>query len=320
MSRPSAPRRTAVGALLCLATWLAFPGRASADGPTNGANVAAAATEEPQPPKILRIVVSPQAADKLSEGRVRRLIELQVGGGISIPDDGWGRLDEHSIRVFIDLVTPTMVIVQVQAPDRKLETRNVDVAGLPWEVATRFVAIAVSQSVRAQLAPPRKPKPRPPTDDEIAAELASHPTVELSAGLEGVYASDVGTGLFGSRLTLSFHQPVLSESISVGLLGSFEGGLWADFDVAAFHRFWIGPDLRIGAGLGFALAVTDGIRPTTEETELWVRPHALAAIDFRMTPKSWFAIGIDPGMTVDPRREEVGLWLGGSLRIEYEGR
>lgn len=271
-------------------------------------------------PKLVRLALSKKAAEKLSEPRVRLLVALQVGDGVTVPAEATGPLDEEAVRIFIDLPEPTIAVVQVQAPDGRLETRNVDVAGLPWEVATRFVAAAAAQSVRAQLSPPRKPRPRPLTPEEVASKLAAKPWLEVSAGLEAVYSSDLGTALFGSRLRFAYHESVLSQAISLAALGSLDGGLWTEVDIAASHRFWIRPDLRIALGLGFALALTSGLRDeAADDLDLWIRPHALGALDLRMTEDAWLSLAVDPGVTVDPHTEEVGLWVGGMVRLGYEG-
>ena len=291
---------------------------AAAEAPA--AAPAAVASGGEASPSVVRVALTKAASEKLSEQRVRRLVELQVGGGAVVPAEAIGPLDENAVRVFIDLPEPTVVTVQVQAPDRRLETRNVDVAGLPWEVATRFVATAASQSVSALLAPKRKPRPRPPTPEEIARELAKQPALEVSGGLEAVYSSDLETALFGSRLRVAFHERVLSESVSLAALGSLDGGLWAEIDVAAWHRLWLNPDLRLGLGAGFALGLTRGLRAEADpDLELWVRPHGLVALDVRLQPNAWLRIGLDPGASVDASRDAVGLWMGGSAALAYEG-
>lgn len=317
--RPSTRRARwgSVGALALSAAWPSVAGAEEAPAPSPAP---APATNGEAAASIVRVGLSKAASEKLSEQRVRRLVELQVGGGAVVPAEAIGPLDENAVRVFIDLPEPTVVSVQVQAPDRRLETRNVDVAGLPWEVATRFVATAASQSVSALLAPKRKPRPRPPSPEEIARELAKQPAVEVSAGLEAVYSSDLETALLGSRLRVAFHQRFLSEGLSLAALGSLDGGLWAEVDVAAWHRLWITPDARLGLGAGFALGVTRGLREATDgDVELWVRPHALVAFDVRVQPNAWLRFGADPGASLDASRDAVGLWLGGNVSLAYEG-
>lgn len=297
-----------------LAVALACP-PARAEGPAPAAPAA-----EEVAPKVVRIVVAKLAAEKLSALRVRRLVELQLGGDITVPEEPAGPLDENAVRVYVDLPEPATVEVQVQAPGRRLEARRVDVSGLPWEVASRFVSIATSELVRGQLAPRRKAKPRPPTPDEIAAKMAAEPSFELSALIEGAYVGDLEEGVFGSRLAASFHQAALSERVSIGLLGGSSGGSWIDLDVAALHRFWFGPDFRLGLGAGFALALLDGgPSPRADALALWVRPHALAYLDVRVGEHAMLGLDLDPGLSVDPASRTIGPWLGGGLHVAFDG-
>jgi len=307
------------------AALVVVPGVALAEEPPPSApsesSTASTAAEVVVQPKVVRIALSKKAADKLSEQRVRRLVELQVGEGVSVPAEGAGPLDETAVRVFIDMPEPALVVVQVQAPDGRLESRSVDVGGLPWEVATRFVSIAASQSVRALLAPRRKPRLPVETPADRARALAARPSVDVGGSLELAYASALATGLFGSRLELSFHQAPLSEHLSVAALGTFGAGGWFETGVLADHRFWVGPDLRLDAGLGFALAITKDVRDEddAEDVEVWVRPHARFQLDVRALPHAWLGLRFEPGITVDPKLNEAGLWLGGGLRLSYEG-
>ncbi len=290
------------------------------------AQPAPASAEVEQPPKIVRIALSRAAADKLSDLRVRRLVEQQLGGGVQIAEEPLGPLDEASVRVFIDMPGPSVAVVQVQAPGKRVETRTVDVSGLPWVVATRFVAIATSESVRPELTPRRKPKPRIPTAAEIAERLAAEPSFELGAALVAGYAGDLDTALFGSRASLSFHQRPLSETLSFTALGSLGAGLWVEGSLGIKHRLWVGPDLRFGLGGGFALAAANGVRATDDgDVDLWVRPHAAISVDVRLHDHqrkrgAFLFVGLEPGASVDAARERAGLWLGGNVGISYEGR
>ena len=276
-------------------------------------------------PKLVRLGLSKRASEKLSELRVARLVELQLGGDVSVASEALGPLDEQAFRVFIDMSEPTRVDVQLQIVGKRVETRSVDVSGLPWEVATRFVAIATSEALRSLMAPPRKPRLRPPSPDEIADKLAAEPSYEIGGAVEAAYVGDASTAVLGSRLALAFHQRPLSERISIAFLGSLDGSLWIEGDFAAAHRFWFGPDLRLKVGGGFALA---GTGTPSDDLDVWLRAHALLELDVRVTPSSFFVIGLDPGITIDPvamrasgaTDESVGPWIGGSVAFTFEGK
>jgi hypothetical protein len=270
-------------------------------------------------PKIVRIALSTAASRSLGEGRLRRLVEIQLGGAVTVPAEPAGALDENAVRVFVDLPQPTVVSVQVQGPGRRIDARRVDVAGLPWDVATRYVAIAASESVRAQLASPIRRKPRAPTDDEIRDALASKPSFELSGGLVGAFATDADVGLFGSRVRATFHQPVLSETFTLSALGGTTRGSYFELGVGAAHRVWITSDVRARFGLGLGIASGSHLRREDDDTHVWVRGHAITALDLRFASDvSWLSIGLEPGVLFDAHTERAGFMLGGTLEIGYD--
>lgn len=278
---------------------------------------------EPSPEEVTRIVriaLSASAQRSISEARMRRLVEIHLGGLADVPVEPAGPLDENAVRVFVDLPQPTVVRVQVRGPGRALDVRRVDVAGLPWEVATRFVAIATSESVRAQLAPPRKRRPRAPTDEEIVAQLAAKASVELGAALVGAFVSDADVGLFGARARVSFHQSALSETITLTSMGATTGGNWLEIGVVASHRLWLVPELRLDLGLGFAVASVNDLRPLEEgETHPWIRGHGVAELDIRLGEEgAWLSASVEPGIAYDAHRERVGFYAGGTLAIAYD--
>jgi hypothetical protein len=81
-------------------------------------------------PTLVRIAFTREAAQKLTALRVRRLVELQLGEEFLVDPEPAGPLDEASIRIFIELDTPTTLRVQGHAPGRRVETRAVDIDGV----------------------------------------------------------------------------------------------------------------------------------------------------------------------------------------------
>ncbi len=280
---------------------------------------APAIVEEDPPPKVIRIALSKRASETLSEVRVRRLVELQLGGDIAVGPEPYGALDENAVRVYIDLPSPTVAEIQAQAPKRRLTIRRVDVAGLPWDAATRFVAIAASESIRLQLRPLPKRRPKPPTAAEIAERLAKTPSLEVGGALAGAWSSADSAGFFGSRLRFSFHQRVLSEHLSISALGSTGGTAWFEGSLGASHRtFWL-PDVRthVGAGLGVAGVFPDA---TSTEADPWIRGYAMLGVGLRLGETAWLSLDLEPGAVLDARREEVGAWIGAGLSVSYDGQ
>lgn len=287
-----------------------------------GARAPAATTPAPadETPKIVRIALSTAASRSLGEARLRRLVEILLGGAANVPAEPAGPLDENAVRVFVDLPQPTVVRIQVQGPGRRIDARRVDVAGLPWDVATRYVAIAASESARAQLASPIRWRPRAPTEDEIRDALAAKPSFELAAGLVGAFLTDADVGLLGSRLRATFHQPILSETLTLTALGGTTGGDWLELGLDLAHRVWIAPDVRTRFGLGFGIASASDLRQDeVERAHVWVRGHALGAIDLRFASEtSWLSIGLEPGVAFDAYRERAGFFMGGTLEVSYD--
>lgn len=281
------------------------------------ADVTPPVVEDDPVPRVIRVALSKRASETLSEVRVRRLVELQLGGDVSVAPEPYGPLDEVSVRVFIDLPSPSVAEIQAQAPKRRLAIRRVDVAGLPWDAATRFVAIAASESIRLQLRPLPKRKPRPPTEAEIAERLEKTPSLELGGALVGAWLSSENEGFFGSRLRFSFHQRVLSEHLSIQALGSTSSTAWFEGSLGASHRtFWL-PDVRtyVGAGFGVA-AVFDG---RTGEADPWIRGYADLGVALRLADDAWLAVEVQPGAALDAPSERVGAFIGAAMSIGYDG-
>ncbi len=129
-------------------------------------------------------------------------------------------------------------------------------------------------------------------------------------------------------------RSLAGRRLSIAALGTFGAGGWFETAVLADHRFWIGPDLRLDAGLGFALAVTKDVRDEddAEDVEIWVRPHARFELDVRALPHAWLGLQFEPGITVDQLTERLdgniktisqhthSLVRAGLLNKAYKGR
>jgi len=278
----------------------------------------AAAVEDEPPPTLIRIALSKRAAETISEVRVRRLVGLQVGGDLQVAPEPYGPLDENVVRVFIDLPSPTIAAIQAVAPKRRITVRRVDVAGLPWDAATRFVAIAAIEAIRLQARPQPRRKPRPPTAAEIAERQAKTPSLEMGGALTGAWLSDDGSGLLGSRLRFTFHQRVLSEHLGFSALGSTSGAEWLEGSVGVGHRtFWL-PDVRTMVGVGAAAAgvFAEG---ASGDADPWLRAYASLGVGIRVVGDAWLSVDVEPGLAVDAKNESPAAWLGASMAISYDG-
>lgn len=296
--------------LLCLAAVLGSARQSFAEPPASEQAAAADA------PSVVRISFAQNAAEKLNAIRLRRLVELQLGAELAVDPAPVGPLDENVIRVFIALETDTLVRVQAQAPGRRLESRPVDVTDVPWEVATRFVAITASELVKSQAAPPRKPRPRPLTPFERAMLEANVPRFEVSGAFESGYWGAADDVVFGSRLRVAHHGYWLSESLSLAAVASPSGSAGYEIDLAAMRQFWIDPSFRLTPGAGLGLFMTD-LADLEEGFDPAMRVHALAQLDARLSAETWFRLGVEPGLTLDPDGE-VNLWVSGTAAIVFE--
>ena len=297
--------------MFCVASVLATGRQSFAEPP------ASASAEVVEAPSVVRISFARNAAEKLNAIRLRRLVELQLGAELAVDPEPVGPLDENVIRVFIELETDTLVRVQAQATGRRLESRPVDVEGVPWEVATRFVAITASELVKSQATPPRKPRPRELTPFERAMLEAHVPRFEISGALEAGYWGAAQDLVLGSRLRASHHAYWLSESLSLAALASPSGSVGYEVDLAALHQFWIDPGFRLSPGAGLGLLVTNHTS-TDNDFRPAVRVHALGQLDMRLSKETWLRLGFEPGFTLDPEEDAVNLWLTGTAAIAFE--
>jgi hypothetical protein len=262
--------------------------------------------------------LSKRAAETISEVRVRRLVGLSLGGVLEVAPEPYGPLDQNAVRVCIDLPSPAIAAIQAVAPKRRITIRRVDVAGLPWDAATRFVAIAASEAILLQVRPQPRRKPRPPTPAEIADRQEKTPSLEMGGALTGAWLSDGSTGVFGSRLRFTFHQRVLSEHLGFAAMGSTSGAEWLEGSLGLGHRtFWL-PDVRTIIGIGAAAAGVFAA-DATGDADPWIRAYASLGVGIRLVDDAWLSVDIEPGLALDARREQPSAWIGAAMSISYDG-
>ena len=290
------------------------------------------ATDEAPVAALVRVALSKSAATFLTEGRVRRLIDLELPRSTRLAGEATGPLDENAVRVFIDLPEPDTITIQVQAPQRKLEVRSVNVAGLAWDVAARVTAIAASESVRVQIAPLRKRPTRShePTATELDAALRRTPSVSVGGSIVGASLPALGGGLVGSRIRVGFHQPMLSEELSLMAMGGDgnQGRMrWLEVDLGAHHRLWLAPYLRMSLG-GLAGLVnlhleepprTTGERKVGPLTSFTLRAAATVGLEARLAPELWLGLDLEPGaILLDAPTGAQGAWIGAALGLSFD--
>ncbi|MFO0611164.1 MAG: hypothetical protein U0414_01155 [Polyangiaceae bacterium] len=295
---------------------------AAAEQPS--ATAPAPAPDEPVPPSTVRLALSDQAAAFLTEARVRRLMELELPESVHLAEAAVGPLDENAVRLYVDLPEPSVVTIQVQAPQRRLEMRRVDVSGLSWDVAARVTAVAASEAVRSQIAPIRKrpTKPKEPSDAELAALLRETPAIRVLGEVAGAVAPSGGMGLVGSRLGVGFHQRFFFEELSLSALGGAgdRGNLrWLELGAVLGHRLVFTSRVRSELGATFGLARADYLGADAEDGAFTLRAAAHLSLEVRATEQLWLGLEIEPGaVLLDAPESLQGLWLGANLSIGWD--
>jgi hypothetical protein len=305
----------------------------------------------------IRLAVSDAAARTLSEPRVRRLVEIETESFAVLAPRATGPLGDHVGDVWVDQPGAAKIIVETRVGDRAVERREIAVRGLAGDVAARLVAIAVSEMVRAGMAPRPLPPPPPPpppqrTADELERAGRAAPAVMVSAA--GVFAAlpAVSGVLGGPSLALAFRRFGLSESLfGRWLVGSGGGsGLrWLELGLSADYRLWLGRSWRLalggsGAFSSLHLADATAIEGQAGQRESWsARAGGLLAIEARLTapvvstpahpaPEAaphamWISLGVDPGAILRPVHFAgaagatgviEGAWLGLGLALHFE--
>jgi hypothetical protein len=328
--------------LLASTALVAFAASARAETESSRAETSAASASAERP--FVRIALGPAAAERLSDVRLRRLAAFQLAESARVGASADGPLDEGAVRVFVELRGTSTVVVQAQAPGRRIDTRTVDVEGLPWDVAQRFVAIGISEMVRAQLAPVRKPRPRPPTEDEVVAGLAARSTIELRSSAVAAFDGAPGAPIAGSRFDVSVRQPWLDAHALVGVLadlGACEGPARErcgrarlELGLGGSELVWLDPDARLELGVEAAAALgstaldsgatrdepasSTGREHRSEGPVRWLRATAVVGAAYRADERVWLEAAVEPGVVVEPGRGDVGAWVGGRVGIAFE--
>lgn len=323
--------------LLCAASASAAQGSqassARASSPTPGAASPARLVE-------VRLALSGPAVVRLSELRVRRLIEIELEESAVLAPGASGPLGDHVAYVWIDQPTTAQVVIEVKVSDRPIARREIRVAGLAGDVAARLVAIAASEMVRAQIqpirvAPRRSPAPRRPTAEEIELASRAQPALFLSPGASVAVLPADAAVLAGPSLSLGFRAFGASEALFARwLTGRGRAGFarFLEVGVAADYRFWLHPSWRLGLGGAAALSsvhLGDAriVGSALPEQDTWsARAGALVTVESRINAWTWFTVGLDPAVILRPVRYEAaqgqgaiqGVYLGLTLGLQIE--
>jgi hypothetical protein len=289
----------------------------------------------------LRLALSPFALRTLSEPRLRRLIEIETESFAVLAPGSTGPLGDHAAYVWVDQPTMSKVVVEVRVGDRAVERREIAVRGLNADVSARLIAVAVSEMVRAGMAPrpvppPPPPGPRRPTPDELERASRSASAVVLTP--EGVFAGlpAVSGVLGGAGLSIAFRSEGLSEMIFARWMAGFAGGSdlrWLELGLGADYRFWLGRSWRIVFGGSAALAslhLADAVSLEGQagDRDTWsARAGGILGVELKVAPSTWLSLTAEPGALLRPvtftglsgaTSTLQGAWLGAGLAVRFE--
>jgi len=303
----------------------------------------ASAKSAPQAPARLvevRLALSQEAAQNLSEARVRRLLEIELEENAILAPTAVGPLGDHVAYVWVDQPSPALAVIEVRVGDRPVARRRMGVQGLAGDVAARLVAIAAAEMVRAQMQPvrppPRRPPPpRGPTPEEIEHASRMQPALMVSPGASAAFLPSADGFLAGPSVGVGFRDFGLSETLfGRWFSGSAGGGVvrWLEVGLAAEYRVWLSPSWRLafgGAAAVSSLHFTDAtLRDgAPNERDTWsARAGARVGVEARLATPLWLTLAIEPGAILRPvaftdargAGSVEGLWLGLDLGLRFE--
>lgn len=322
------------------------PGQAAPAPPARATSPAATADRKPAgaapaAPIEVRFAISSAAAENLSEAWLRRLLDIELPDSAQLAPSAAGPLGAQIAYVWIDRPTPARLEIQVRLDARPVVRRQIAISGLTSDVATRLVAIAASEIVRAEIrrqrAPRRPPAPRRPSPEEI--ELASRdlPAVSVGVGPYAAVLSAEPSVIAGPGITASIRRLGVTEALFARwLAGPLRGDAlrWLEVGATIDYRLWAGPSWRFSLGAAASIAslhlpgatAVDGLA----ERDTWsARAGGALGVEARVGGPLWLGLTLEPGAVLRPAPYTdaagaagaiEGAWLGLGLAFSIESR
>lgn len=290
----------------------------------------------------VRFAVSSSASKQLSEPRLRRLLEIELGDEALLAPAAIGPLGDHVAYVWVDLVEPSTVVIEVRTGVRPVDKREIADAELTGDIVVRVIAIAAADMVRAQMRPVRPPKkppaPKPPSPEEIEAESRLVDALMWSPRASSVLVPAAGATMFGPTLDLGFRRfgagAHLTTSYVAGPTG-FGSARWFEVGLAMSYRLWVTPFLRFAAEISAAAAAVHVAGASlagepNDALDTWTaRAGGSAAVEWRVREPIWLTLSIGPSAVLRPFEVEAplgarsafdGVLFGTALGVLFEQR
>jgi hypothetical protein len=288
----------------------------------------------------VRLALSRQAATRLLEARVRRLLAFELDGRAAVTADLAGPLGDSVAHVWVDLTSEDTVLVEVRLAERAATRRAIAIAALVPDVAARLVALTAAEAIRDQARPLRGRKPTPPKRPSAAElERASRERVAvgLDAALSGAVLPAAEGALVGPALAVSLRAANAGAHVFGRYLGgSAEAGRlrWLEAGLVADYRLWLSPSLRLAAGAvasaaSLRLSSATAVDTIAGATDTWsARAGALVGAELHVAGPAWLGLSVEPSAilrpvpyAIGPRPGTIeGAFLGVNLTLTIERR
>ena len=291
----------------------------------------------------VRFALSSSAAKQLSEPRLRRLLEIELGDEAVLAPAPMGPLGDHVAYVWVDLAEPSTVAIEVRVGARTVEHREIADAELTGDIAVRVIAIAAAEMVRAQMRPLRPPKkppaPKPPSPEAIEAASRRTDALMWTPQLTAAFVPSVGATMFGPSADIGFRRFGTSAHLFASWLTGptdFGSARWFEVGLAGEYRAWVSPSWRFAGELSASAAavrVTDAtvVGEPGNGLDTWsARAGGSVAVEWRVREPVWLTLGVGPSAVLrsfdvvtspsGARSSFEGVFVGASLGVLFEER
>lgn len=306
---------------------------------TSGHALAQAPQQARSSPVEVRLGMSASATDKFSAVRFRRMVEIELGQRGFLAASTAGPLSEHVAHVWVDLTSAQLAVIEVRLGANPVARRTLNISGLRWDVASRVVALATAEMVRAQTRPQRARKnhrPKAPSVEEQQRRARAAPTIAWSAFAQPVWLPQADELLAGPGLSVGYRWAGLSQHLSGRWLASAPSPgqmRWVEVGLGGAYTFWLSSDWRLDVGATAAAAAVRlgearSVAGTVGEHDSWSARAALdLAVSRRLSAPLWAGVSLQPGYLLrelsyqDASGDDAsvrGPWLGASLFLRFD--